>query len=226
MYRRAFTLIELLLVIAIIALLVALLLPVFQQARKKSYEPVCTSNLRQFYVAFSLYREDYGEAPRYQSYLLPYIRDRRILKCPEDVYPRGAAFFGSAPGRDPADLSEWGIFTSYYYFRPFSNPYIHLLQQADPNHGIAACILHGKRAPHLRGSQADIDYTGKVLRLRLDGSVQIAQGVKLLCYEGRSPSHMRHPWLNFTDVRPIPREVLDTDPLLRGKEVWECEPDL
>lgn len=106
MLRRAFTLMELLLVVAIIALLVASLLPVFQQARKKSYEPVCTSNLRQFYVAFSLYREDYGDAPKYQAQLLPYIKDKRILRCPADSYRRGAAWISSGP------LSMW-IETSY-----------------------------------------------------------------------------------------------------------------
>ncbi|MGQ9789365.1 MAG: prepilin-type N-terminal cleavage/methylation domain-containing protein [Armatimonadota bacterium] len=113
MYRQAFTLMELLLVVAIIALLVALLLPVFQQARKKSYEPVCTSNLRQFYVAFSLYREDYGDAPKYQARLLPYIKDKRILRCPAGPSKSGIAWFASSPVKE-----KW-LETSYIFFRPF-----------------------------------------------------------------------------------------------------------
>ena len=117
MHRRAFTLMELLLVVAIIALLVALLLPVFQQARKKSYEPVCTSNLRQFYVAFSLYREDYGDAPKYQVRLLPHIKDKRILRCPLDHYKHGAAWWGSDKG------DKW-LETSYEYYRPFTDLYL------------------------------------------------------------------------------------------------------
>lgn len=222
MKLRAFTLIELLIVIAIIALLVALLLPAFQQARKKSYESVCTSNLRQFYVAFSLYSEDYGDAPKYQSWLLPYIKDKRILHCPMDHYKRGAAWWG-ADNR----LRSW-IKTSYYYYRPFSDSFRDVMKRLDPNHGIAVCILHGRPSRHPRGPEADFDYSGKVLRLRLDGSVQIANGVRVLCFsenEKGAFSRTRHSWLDFTDIRPIPREVLDTSDRFRGMQVWECEPD-
>jgi prepilin-type N-terminal cleavage/methylation domain-containing protein len=134
MRRNGFTLLELLIVIAIIALLAALLLPVFQQARKKSYEPVCINNLRQFYVAFSLYREDYGETARFQALLLPYIRDTRVLHCPADTYKRGAGWWGSDKG------TKW-IETSYIYYRPYTDEYIRVMEQADPNHGIAQCVF-------------------------------------------------------------------------------------
>lgn len=215
MFRRAFTLLEILIVVAIIALLVALLLPVFQQARKKSYEPVCTSNLRQFHVAFSLYREDYGETARYQALLLPYIRDRRVLRCPADTYKHGAAWFGSDKG------DRW-IETSYYYYRPFTDDYVRILEQADPNHGIAVCLLHGKRRPYPL-ELAELDIIGKVLRLRLDGSVSRGYAEMLCFRKGDEQGKMRHPWYLYTDIRPIPKEVLDTDHSLRGAEVWPCE---
>jgi len=218
MFRRAFTLLEILIVVAIIALLVALLLPVFQQARKKSYEPVCTSNLRQFHVAFSLYREDYGETARYQALLLPYISDRRILRCPADTYKHGAAWFGSDRG------DRW-IETSYYYYRPFADEYRQILEKADPNHGIAACVLHGKRRSGVQSPGADTDYVGKVLRLRLDGSISRGYS-EILCHKSPGSHYsteQRHPWYLYTDIRPIPQEVLDTDPGLRGEEVWPCE---
>jgi len=218
MRRNGFTLLELLFVIAIIALLAALLLPVFQQARKKSYEPVCIHNLRQFHVAFSLYREDYGETARYQALLLPYIRDKRILRCPMDHYPRGAAWLGSDP-------KGW-VETSYHYYRPFTDLYRRIMERAEPNHGIAVCLLHGRRRPMPPASKADVDYVGKVLRLRLDGSVSSAYA-EILCFrespERHYPSEMRHPWYLYTDIPPIPQEVLDTDPSLRGKEYWPCE---
>lgn len=54
----AFTLIELLVVIVIIAILAAVLLPVFFQARWRSNNAVCLSNLRQLGIALHAYAED------------------------------------------------------------------------------------------------------------------------------------------------------------------------
>lgn len=57
--RRAFTLIELLIVIAIVAILTAILFPVFARAREKGRQTTCLSNLRQLGMAFAAYRADY-----------------------------------------------------------------------------------------------------------------------------------------------------------------------
>ena len=55
--RRAFTLIELVVVIAIIAILVALLLPAVQQAREAARRSQCKSNLKQIGIAMMTYEE-------------------------------------------------------------------------------------------------------------------------------------------------------------------------
>jgi len=57
--QKAFTLIEILVVIAIIAILAAILFPVFSQAREKARETQCLSNTKQIGTAFLLYLEDY-----------------------------------------------------------------------------------------------------------------------------------------------------------------------
>src|SRR5437016_13980148 len=61
--RRAFTLIELLTVIAIIAILAALLFPVFSRAGEQVRQTTCMSNLHQIYVAANLYKDDQGGYP-------------------------------------------------------------------------------------------------------------------------------------------------------------------
>lgn len=59
--KWAFTLIELLIVIAIIAILAAILFPVFAAAREKARQAQCASNLKQIGIAFAQYAQDYDE---------------------------------------------------------------------------------------------------------------------------------------------------------------------
>jgi prepilin-type processing-associated H-X9-DG protein/prepilin-type N-terminal cleavage/methylation domain-containing protein len=62
MSRRAFTLAELLVVIALIATLAALLLPVLSRAQPKAKSIQCLSNLRQMGVAEHIYASDHGDS--------------------------------------------------------------------------------------------------------------------------------------------------------------------
>src|SRR5579884_4107684 len=59
--QAGFTLIEMLVVIAVIAILAAILFPVFAQAREKARQIACLSNMRQAGLAFSMYTQDYDE---------------------------------------------------------------------------------------------------------------------------------------------------------------------
>lgn len=59
--QNGFTLIELLVVIGIIAVLAALIFPVFAKAREKARQTSCLSNLRQLGLAVTMYVQDYDE---------------------------------------------------------------------------------------------------------------------------------------------------------------------
>lgn len=58
-----FTLVELLLVIAIIALLAALLMPALQKARAKAQYIACVANYKQMSLAYTMYGTDYKNVP-------------------------------------------------------------------------------------------------------------------------------------------------------------------
>lgn len=74
--RRAFTLVELLTVIAIIAVLAALIFPVFAAARGKARAASCLSNLRQIGTGMQMYASDYDGT-------LPYAKDASDAYVPQ-----------------------------------------------------------------------------------------------------------------------------------------------
>ena len=80
----------------IIAILAAILFPVFARAREKARQSTCQSNLKQIGLAFEMYVSDYDErypmcamqrSPyAYYAYqtLEPYLKNDQIWFCPSD----------------------------------------------------------------------------------------------------------------------------------------------
>ena len=98
-----FTLIEMLVVVAIIAVLAGLLVPAVMKARRKGVQTDCANNLHQFSVSCHLYRMHHNDQwPGWLSNLYPiYIDDTIIYVC-------GADFRRGASGGKIPELSEYG----------------------------------------------------------------------------------------------------------------------
>lgn len=135
-YKRAFTLIELLIVIAIIAILSAILFPVVGQAREQARKLSCVSNTRQMANAILMYTQDYDQSYplctdsqtgidpdhfyTWQDLVQPYARNWNIAICPDSLHrnPNPNSLepqtlnYGVMPRADAFGLPYW---TDDYY---------------------------------------------------------------------------------------------------------------
>ena len=124
--RSAFTLPELLVVLAITTVLASVLFPVFLSAKSAAYKATCLSNFKQVQLASSLYVNDWDDrfmpvnhqpsAPAnsqndktWVQLTLPYANSFRIFICPSD--------YGQKPGVETSfdqDLVPGDTYSRYY----------------------------------------------------------------------------------------------------------------
>ena len=139
---RAFSLVEILVVIAIISTLAALLFPVFTAVRGKGRQTICLSNLRQIGQSVAMYTQDYDGLypyavdlqdkswpylwdkypgfrmaipmlPFVQQVLQPYAKSGQIFLCPADVGFDADDLTGLPFDARPSAFARGG--SSYYY---------------------------------------------------------------------------------------------------------------
>jgi prepilin-type N-terminal cleavage/methylation domain-containing protein len=101
--RRAFTLIETLIVIGAIALLAAIIFPVFGRVRESGRRTLCISNLRQIGFALQSYERDYSRQlpPRLSAIYPAELRDARLFLCPSDPEK------GQFPGNERLEANQF-----------------------------------------------------------------------------------------------------------------------
>lgn len=105
--KAAFTLIELLIVIAIIAILASIIFPVFARARESARRAGCQSNMKQLGLAITQYAQDYDEVMvpdcldgtayatgcyvatstatenyKWMDLIYPYVKSEQAFNCP------------------------------------------------------------------------------------------------------------------------------------------------
>lgn len=115
-YKQGFTLIEILVVIAIVSILAAILFPVFARARENARRSSCMSNLKQIGLAVMMYAQDNDErypfssqaraslgsswsstavpsgdfansvSVYWQQFLQPYTKSAQVFYCPSNNY--------------------------------------------------------------------------------------------------------------------------------------------
>lgn len=98
--QQAFTLVELLVVVAIIAIVAGILFPVFARARENARRISCLSNLKQIGMATLQYNQDFDERmpltlmdsffnggtmhTTWVETTQPYLKSMQVFRCPDD----------------------------------------------------------------------------------------------------------------------------------------------
>ena len=90
--RQGFTLVEILIVLAIICVLTGLVLPVFSSVRRNARLSSCASNLHQIAIGLRMYQQDWDRLPTMRIRpqpsppswlpLKPYLHEEAVLQCP------------------------------------------------------------------------------------------------------------------------------------------------
>lgn len=120
--KTGFTLTELLIVIAIIAILISILFPVMMSAREKARQAACASNIKQIGLAILQYVQDSDEvfpidnalpqnphgAWYWTNLIYPYVQNTAVFNCPSFDGINHVAN-GYAPPPDIGDRLDYGI---------------------------------------------------------------------------------------------------------------------
>jgi len=171
--RRGFTLVELLTLLAMVAVLATLIASAAAGAKLRTQQTVCSDNLRQLITASDVYARETGKRPRSVTRLSQqgrWLSERRLLICPTDSAGRTPGATNAAWGNvanasqepwevergplaDPesgswqSELSESVETVAFSYLHTFGwrKQAWQRLTEAGKEAGLAVCQLHGVR---------------------------------------------------------------------------------
>jgi prepilin-type N-terminal cleavage/methylation domain-containing protein/prepilin-type processing-associated H-X9-DG protein len=145
--QRAFTLVELLVVIGVIAILIAILLPAISRARKSAQRTACLSNLRSLSHAMVMYsdvnrgRLPNGNAPGvWKDYAGAnlimvkfnegYVQSPRVFHCPSDTDPEPKSIVTADPTLPNSARTSYDFY--FLYWAPEYGPILTQLKGQAP----------------------------------------------------------------------------------------------
>jgi prepilin-type N-terminal cleavage/methylation domain-containing protein len=92
--KRGFTLLEIVIVVAIVGLLGAMILPIFIRRAEEQSASACLSNLKQIGLAFRQYVQEHSKFPPparhaatdgWAIHIQPYLKDITVYQCPGEM---------------------------------------------------------------------------------------------------------------------------------------------
>ena len=218
--RRAFTLLELLIIIAVVCIMAALLFPVGTKSRESARRSSCQSNLKQIGLGFMQYIRDYDEkwplaytdndgSGDYDAALdagwmqitQPYLKSTQIFQCPSEAT-------SYAPPTDATD---------YWYSAPVSQT-PRMTYVVTPN--LTVMVGDGTSKPAaFVATHGALAYKGNAPALKYNGEIWDTTGAT----EGQGGR--RHlDGLNFLfcdgHVRWLKPEVVGAAPVAAGKPTF------
>jgi len=228
--RTAFTLVEVLVVTAIIGMLAGLLLSALGQARARGQSARCVNNLRQWGLALEMYIDDHDEyIPRRGQGVQPLA----LINRPEDWFNCLPRYFGaqpysnlvamgkmpragdaSSPFIDPSAKDPGGTYFLPYamnmYLSPWIRPQQHRLCEI-PNPGQLAFMAdapgqYASTVPSQLGYSVIARHAGSANVVFVDGRVQSFTGEYLGCDVGE-PQRPEIRWQTLSDginQAPVP----------------------
>jgi hypothetical protein len=198
--NRAFSLVEIMIVLAIIAILVAISMSVIVTSKKSAYRTRESSQLRQIYLGLNLYETDFDQQSpdslvtlRRANYL-----PTQMLACPNDVrtslspadWPANPWVMNPLFG-DPPELIEarYSEMNSYQYLKTYRGRFAKGRTYAELRNdsnmglitglGLMTCAstsdrpgcYYGNGNPSVDRTQPPLNLLGALLTVRTDGSI-------------------------------------------------------